>query len=440
MNILNYFLFLIITFLGAKYLFGGSAEVSHPYDKNYKLRLNGPEMFWVLTFSTGLLALSAPALLDLMALRLLVLEAFCLIGLFVVKNKVIISFPIVLYLCYILWLFIGLSYSPSSDYGVRVIMKYLYPLLVMFFASAVVRNKELFLKAALGARYVALISLVLIVSIKIEMYVLPGVFWYGTARAIHYISICVFSLALFYYGGKVKLNLFIAILFTLPCIIWVFRTSIMGTSLALMTFFFFRYKLKSLPVILGVLTLFVGSIFFIPSVRDKMFNEQGSGKSLADLRSGNISSDDIDSNGRFAMWEWSMKKFYDGKELMGTGTGNLQETFYSLKHPFGTIKICHNDYVQILCDNGLIGVGLFGASFLLLIIHCFIVCQKKQYSWLIHVCAITAGASMAGVLLTLYTDNVINYSMCTISYPCGFYGMMLGLIRGYKQQSTNAIQ
>lgn len=51
-----------------------------------------------------------------------------------------------------------------------------------------------------------------------------------------------------------------------------------------------------------------------------------------------------------------------------------------------------------------------------------------------HICAITAGASSAGTLLTMYTDNVINYTMATLSYPCGFYGMMLGLIVGTKMK------
>ena len=51
-----------------------------------------------------------------------------------------------------------------------------------------------------------------------------------------------------------------------------------------------------------------------------------------------------------------------------------------------------------------------------------------------HICAITAGASSAGILLTMYTDNVINYTMATLSYPCGFYGMMLGLIVGTKMK------
>ena len=432
---LNYIYFLIITLTGLYFLYSSRHIVLHPYNKQLHLKLSGPEMFWILTFSTGLLSLSAPAGLNLMAVRLLVLELFCTIGLFITRNKAIWTPTSIIYLLYILWLVIGLFYSPAPAYGIRVILKYLYPFVVMLFASAVVRDGELFLKSSLGARKVALFSLIFVVFPVIEQTLFVGVFWYATAKAIHYIAIGSFSLALYFYGTKSKKELFITILFIIPCIIWVFRTSILGTTVAIMTFFFIRYRLRSLPIIGVVSLLFVVSIFAVPSIRDKMFFESKN-KSIEQLQEGEISKDDINSNGRFAMWEWALDKFYTNKELAGSGTGTLQETFYSLRHPFGHMKICHNDYVQILSDNGLIGIFLFGTSFLILIIHSFIVCQQKKYPWYIHVAAITAGSSAAGMLFTLYTDNGINYSMATVSYPCGFYGMMLGLIAGYKTKNN----
>lgn len=438
MFILNYLYFLILTGIGIKFLFLHHKRVRNPLHKKQYLLFDGPELFWALTFSTGLLALSAPGALDLMAIRLLVLEIFCFVGLFIVKRRAIWTLPIVLYLIYLFWITIGLTYTPSAGYGIRVIMKYIYPLLVMLFASAVVRHQEVLFKAGLGARTVALICIG-VMFIPFVAYLFPGVFWYATALAINFIVMCVFSLALYFHGGKDKKDLILAIVFAIPCILWIFRTSIMGTTLALMVFFFFRYKLKSLPVIVGMLGLFVSAIFFIPSVKDKMFKKEGTNKDISMLQSGEISKDDIDSNGRFAMWEWSMDKFFKNKELQGTGTGNLQETFYALRHPFGSIRICHNDYVQILCDNGLIGISLFLSSFLLMIGHCFVVYQQKRYTTAIRICAITAGASIAGILLTMYTDNVINYSMATLSYPCGFYGMMLGLIYAFKHK-RHAVQ
>jgi O-antigen ligase len=425
MYFLNYIYFFIITGIGIKFLFQKRGIVTDPLNKSQVLAFDGPELFWVLTFSTGLLAFSAPAVLDLMAIRLAVLEVLCLIGIFIVKRKPAWSASMALYLFYLIWLIIGLCYSPSLNYGFRVILKYLYPFLIMLFASAVVRDKEVFLKAGLGARMAAVISIVTAFIPYVEKTLLPGVIWYGTARTINYISICVFSLALFYHTNEKIKNLWLAVLFMAPCIFWVFRTSIMGTALALMTFFFFRYKLKSLPVIFGVLFLFIVAIFYIPGIKEKMFTDARK-KDVSQLREREISMNDINSNGRFIMWKSLMNKFYSNKEFTGYGTGNMQNYMYSHR-VFGGIKVPHNDYVQILCDNGLIGLVLYLLSALLAVIHCFIIYNKKQVSIPAKICAIAAGASMAGILLTMYTDNVVNYSMATLSYPFGFYGMMLGL-------------
>ena len=110
------------------------------------------------------------------------------------------------------------------------------------------RDGEVFLKSSLGARAVALVCLV-VSFIPYAWLLLPGVFWYETARAIHFISMTVFCLALFFYMGRRRKNLLLAFLFILPCLLWVLRTSIMGTVIALMAFSLFRYKLRAIPVI-----------------------------------------------------------------------------------------------------------------------------------------------------------------------------------------------
>lgn len=431
MYLLNYIYFVLITYFGARFLFQKQGMIAHPLDKKKKLIFDGPELFWTLTFSTGLLALSAPGALDLMAIRLMVLEMFCLIGLFIVKRKPVWNTITIIYTVYILWLVIGISYSPAPIYGFRVVLKYLYPLLIMLFASAAVRHKEVFLKAGMGARMVAIIS-VCFTFIPFMEQLVPGVFWYAAARAINYISICVFSLALFYHGGKDKKDLALTILFMLPCVLWVLRTSIMGTTLALMMFFFFKYKIKSLPIISGVLILFVASILFIPSLKEKMFFDKDKA-STAQLRSGEISMDNINSNGRFVMWESLLTRFYTPHEAIGNGTGSTQNYMYS-NHVFGGLQVPHNDYVQMLCDSGLIGLFLYLLTAFTTIIHCFIEYNRKKNNVPIRICAITTGSALAGILLTMYTDNVVNYSMATLSYPFGFYGMMLGLIENKKRQ------
>lgn len=424
MILLNYLYFLIITFMGYKWLTSSGGTITNPLNKQEQMWLDGPERFWVLTFSTGLLALSAPAGLDLMAVRLLVLEVFCLIGLlFICKRKPQWTAASVVYAVYILWLIIGLTYSPAPGYGFRVILKYLYPLLIMLFASAAVRDMEVFLKAGLGARMVALIALIVAFIPMLERTLFPGVFWYGTARAINFISICIFSLALFYYTDKKKENLFYAILFILPCFIWVFRTSIMGSLVAIMAFYFIKYRMRSLPIIAGILIAGVMAVFFIPSLHQKMFKD--SSTNIEQFKSGSVSMDDVNTNARAAMWEYLEKKFYKEKEITGSGTGSVQHYMYN-NFIFGGLKVPHSDFVQMRCDNGLISLILYAMISLLVFYDCFRTHHTTNHTG-IKICSIVAGSSMMGVFVTLYSDNVVNYSMATLSMPFGFYGIMLGL-------------
>ena len=80
----------------------------------------------------------------------------------------------------------------------------------------------------------------------------------------------------------------------------------------------------------------------------------------------------------------------------------------------------------MLCDNGIIGLVLYLLIGISTICHSFLIYNRNPKN-IIKISAITAGSTMAGVLLTLYSDNVVNYSMATLSIPFGFYGMMLGL-------------
>lgn len=427
MYFLNYIYFIIITFLGLKFLTQKQVLLKSPLNKGQTMVVTGPEMFWILTFSTGLLALSAPGTIDLMAIRLLVLEIFCVVGLFLVKDSPVLNITFVFYLIYIVWLIIGLFYSPAPSYGFRVILKYLYPLLIMLFASTVVRDKEVFLKAGLYARILGVISIcVYFIPHIIKLF--RGVFWYGTATAINYISLCIFSLTLFYFTDEKKKNMFFTILFMIPCLLWVLRTSIMGTIFALSVFFLFKYKLRSLPILFAIVIAGITSVFAIPSLKEKMFKNDN--VTIEQLQNGQISKDDINSNARFLMWEHLMEKFYDGREITGSGSGCVQNYMYN-NYIFGGVKVPHNDYVQMMCDNGIIAIILYLLIGISSIIHCFIIFNCSN-DGAIKSCAIIAGSSMAGVFLTMVSDNVVNYSMATLSMPFGFYGMMLGLLKGAK--------
>lgn len=421
---LNIIYYLIITWYGYKFLKSDGRIVKSPFDKTENYHFSGPEMFWVLTFSTGLLAFSAPFAIDLMAVRLLTIMILCLIGFSVVENKPIWSPALKLYIVYLIWLLIGCFYAPSAAYGFRIILKYSYPLIFCLFASAAVDNFAVAYKASVVARWVAAISIIFS-FVPLIGYLIPGVFWYGTARAIHYISIMTFSIALFFFTDEKKKNFWYAVLFLLPCFLWVFRTSIMGSGVAIMAFALIRWRVKSLPIIAGILIAGVIAVFTIPSLRDKMFKSGTSNVTIENFQDGGLSMDDVNTNAREAMWKFLEHTLYEGHEIAGSGTGSVQQYMYN-HIIFGGLKVPHSDYVQIKCDNGLIGLYLYIAIALLIFIHCFKIYWSTEDDR-VKLFAITAGASMLGVFATLYSDNSVNYSMATLSMPYGFYGMALAL-------------
>lgn len=424
---LNYLYFLIITILGLWFLYGSGIVVRHPLDRSQQMKLNGPESLWLLTFSTGLLAFSAAAFgFDLMAIRLFVLEALCVLGLFVSKNKPVFSAAIWMYVIYLVWIIIGCFYSPSATYGIRVVLKYLYPFLLCLFASVAVRDGEVFIKSGQGAVLVGLIYIAFTFVPGLH-YLVPGVFWYGTASAINLISLMIFCLTLFFFTDAKRKYFVLTLLFLLPCFIWVLRTSIMGSIVALGTFFFIKYRLRSLPILLTLLIGGVVAVFTIPSLYNKMFTEGGHEATLEEFRRGEVTFDDVHSNGRDIIWATLDKKFFKGHEAAGSGTGAVQHFLYQGEFMNG-LNASHSDFVQQRCDNGLIGLVLYGMIALFIFLHCFIVYQSTDNIPL-KMCAITAGATMIGVYATLFSDNVVNYSMATLSMPFGFYGMMLGLLQ-----------
>lgn len=424
MIILNIIYVLIITSIAIVYLNKRSKVIANPCSKRGRMLVEGTELFWILTFSTGLMAFSGDVGLDLMAIRLMILEVLCISAIVLSHNRPIWTPSLNVYAIFICWMVIGLTYGLGGLYGVRVILKYLYPPIVALCASSIVRDYEVFLSAGKWARWVALASFVFAIT-HLE-FLIPGVFWYGTARAINYISIMVFSMALFFEGAKSSSlrNLMYAVLFIIPCFYWVYRTSIMGSLVAIMAFSFIKWKIRSLPIIAGVLIAGVLAVFFIPSLNEKMFRK-GSGVTLESFQEKGVTEDDIDNNGRQAMWEYFQERFYENSKLTGSGTGSVQQHFYS-HFLFGGLKVIHSDFVQQKCDNGLIGLVLYGLASVMIFFHCASTYWNAKDPRL-RVVAITAGASIVGVFVTHYSDNVVNYSMATLSMPWGFYGMMLGI-------------
>jgi len=418
---MNSILFLAFCLAGLYFLFSAGRMINNPLVKKQKYFATGPQIFLIFSVITGFFRLG-----DWSATRLSIWIGYLLVGTMVTKGKIKFTPVLVLYAIYISYLLLSLFIlSPDKFFGIRVIAKYLFPLCVLIFAAKVA-NSEFVIYS--GIKYVLAIA----VFIQITFFFWfnwMGLFWVRATLGDHLVVMSVISLALFYVTSKKK-YLYLTLFFCTFSVVATIRTGLLGITGSFTIFFLFKYKWKAMPVVALVVAAAVLVVLYVPAVREKMFRKQMTADEIIENRD-NLTLKDIDTNGRQAMWDWSMDNFYKKNKIFGTGVGNLQMVFYSGKHPFNPLRVVHNDFVQILCDTGLIGLILFLLTGLSLIIHSFIIYNDKRNNEMIKLCAIVAGSSLVGILITSYTDNSVNYSFATYFYPYAFFGMALSLVQKY---------
>ncbi len=412
-------LFVGLTIWEFSILFSGKKIWPLPYGDKKLMSLSNVEAFFIVLMATAYFGF-----MPVLALRLGILELTCVIALYMCKNKLNWSFPLSCYTLFLIWILIGICYSPSVSFGLRMLLKYLYPFIIALLASKVVKDGELFITSGIWSRRVA--------TIGIGLHILPGfsliiseILWFNAAFCTSIITMVIFSLALAEFSNEKRNNLIWGIALCIPCILLVYRTDIFGTAVAVATLFLVKYKLKALPLIgiIGLLGLL--SMFYIPTVKHKMFINPEN-VTISDFISGNVEEDNVRNNMRKFMWENASKTFYEGHEWIGSGSGRVQKFFYTEAMDSRRGGQLHNDFLVILCDNGRIGLFLLIVVYFSALIHCMIIYTKNQNPY-VRMAALTAGASMIGVAVTMYSDNTISYSMVTLSFPWAFYGMALGL-------------
>lgn len=415
-------IFIILTFWLYKFLGRNEVEVRLPRDKETIIDCNGYETIIIAMFATSWIGLS-----PVLSIRLGVLELLCIIVLLKCPNKLPFSFPLGMYLVFLLWIVIGIYYGTSRDYGFRMFLKYLYPFAFALMTAKVVRDGSVFMASGLWSRYIGTIGAVFTV-LPFTRFFIQNFLWYIAAYVTGLITLIVFSLELYYQSDDKKEkrnNLLWALVLCLPCLIVVFRTDIFGTAVAISMFYLIKYKIKALPIIgaIGILGLCI--MFYVPSVKNKMFINPDT-VTMTDYLQGNIQEDNVQTNMRKFMWESATQMFYDGHEMYGSGTGRVQKFFYTEATDARRGGQLHNDFLVLKCDNGLVGLILFIAAYIIVFLHCLKIYNDYEDVHL-KTCAIVAGSALLGIFVTMFSDNTLSYSMVTLSAPWGFYGMTLGM-------------
>lgn len=342
------------------------------------------------------------------------------------------------YIVFLLWCCFSLLNSIDKVQGIMMLIKYSLPLLYLWLGYNAINNKEDFLLLLKKTNLIMVIyalfiggfsSIILPFVYNTLLYKSGGLFIAYASLADFFSALFVIPLTLYIIYRK-KIYLLSATWILLSTILETVRTGLGGIALATSSFILVIYKLKAIPYILIFVILSIATIYLVPSFKEKMFiNDR---ESTQVYKNGTLDLDNIQSNGREVIWKTNLAKFYKPNPITGSGLGNsVQYT----KENF-VVKLIHSDYVQILCDTGLVGIILFGLFFLVTFLkigYCTIF-HKDDFILLSGAMAL---GSCLGTFFSMAFDNVVTYSQQAFIFPFVFIGIFLKAVDLYKLELIN---
>lgn len=431
---INGLVFVVLSLYALRVLFSKSSYVK--FTKDEYVLLTAPEKFLLLTMLTGMIACTAGGFssLRLMWWIILIILAFVIYRKTIALNSMVLIVSI--FLGYILT---TLLWAENQAFGFRVFLKYLYPFLIMLFAMSFITSKN-FIFVAL--KYLVIVSFVFSIFlggfgthfIGFEyIFYFHGVFWVLSALADYFGIISAICFVLWWKTGEKK-YLFLIVWFLLSALLHSTRTGLLSIGLMFIFGCYLRYRLASLPYVIGIILLGLSTILFVPQVKEKMFFDTAKIQTFSDITQA-YSDGNINSSARFTMWEFLLEKFYKNNETLGSGLGSVQNYMYN-NYVFGGLEAPHNDFVQMLCDIGEIGVFLYLMIPLLFMILHWKYFKNVKYSDL-NMIATIAILSYISIIPAMNFDNVVNYSMPVHSMPFIFIGLFYAYKRIINEEELN---
>ena len=267
------------------------------------------------------------------------------------------------HLLFLLFCCAALAWAPSLVYGTRMIAKLVSPLLFMVLVMLAVSSlrqlrtmENVILVAAVVMLALAGVSKVLgLQRADVVGLTVPGI---GPALFSAYVLVAgIFALAGLRDSNRV-LKAGLVCIFAVAVIMGNTRITIaaMFVGFSALLFFLLNGPTRFLLPLSGVVAL--PALFILdPRFRERMFYGE-EGKSADAVFSDPLTAiQHIHGSGRFDAWDIVLNKFFLPNPLVGSGIGATQHFFYS--QIGGGIGAIHSEYVRLLADVGLLGLGLF---------------------------------------------------------------------------------
>lgn len=244
-------------------------------------------------------------------------------------------------------------------------MLFYFPFLIIYFCFFVRNTNEIWLFIKKYKRYIDAILIiwnsVVAVSFFIpNCYVFEGetkgfVSFAGTTFLLSPISIMIFSLlSIQYYLYHKKIYMFSLMIPTLCILLGNTRTYLVVLMCAWIIFIYINIKNQKyiFPLMILGVALFIVIVLLSP-IKNKFINTYN--------RSDRIGLDPLEAftSGRSVFWTYDIQQIFKNnplKIIFGNGVNYL---FNINRSEFSNPLWAHNDYIQILSDYGLFGLGIY---------------------------------------------------------------------------------
>lgn len=392
------------------------------YNKGEYYLLSRNMYFTIFTVCTAPMFLASLSLL-----RYGLWFATILVLVFTSRIRMKLESVMTLYLVFFLWLCITMTWTTAPRDGWMMLIKYFIPVLFLWLGYSSLRNEKdlvIFLKAVNVAACVYCCTMGGVTERIIpQLYTFSiGIFATYAAFGCFLVSIFIVPILLFWLTKENK-YIYCALWILLSPILESIRTAIGGIFLVFVVAIYLRYKQRSLPALIFAGAVFLCVILFVPSVNQKFFGEDAGTVTGEEIVTGNaLSLDNIEMSGRDYLWERVKENCYYGNETFGGGLGTSGRFQKNYGKATKGLEMMHNDYLQIMCDAGLVGISLLTIFYIAFIIKVIAHVVLRKSTALVRLTGIMALSSMVGIGFAMYFDNVVSNSMQALVMPFIYWG------------------
>jgi len=340
-----------------------------------------------------------------------------------------------MYLVFIVWNLYTLTYSNYVFQGWMMILKFSMPILYFWMGYNAIEDSLdlwIFLKRTV---LICVIYSFLIGGVSAKLisplyrflcFGTGGTFIAYASLADFYAILIGIPVMLYVITSERKYLYAIGLLF-LSSVLESVRTGIGASILGLSLLFLVYKKGKSIPIVMLLMALFVGSVLLVKPVREKMFGRQAETVTIS-----NMGQAKIETNGREYMWKKIMNHCYEPDPTFGSGCGGALGWLKDINSKGGLLLI-HSDWVQMMSESGDIGLWLYIMFVVFLLFKILIITWKYRTDILLTLLGGATAGSFAACYFCMGFDNVITYAQQGYVLPFMLFGIFLKVVDLTKQ-------